>query len=82
MGLSKEQDESVVPQAPQSQDVATEKEHVPDHVERGPETDVGEQRVEIDPEVDKRVRRKLDLHVVPLVMALYLLAFLDRSNIG
>lgn len=36
----------------------------------------------IDPAMEKRVIRKLDLHVVPLVMALYLLAFLDRSNIG
>ncbi|KAL1621667.1 hypothetical protein SLS56_009065 [Neofusicoccum ribis] len=36
----------------------------------------------IDPAAEKRVVRKLDFHVVPLVMALYLLAFLDRSNIG
>ncbi|KAH9869405.1 hypothetical protein IAQ61_006611 [Plenodomus lingam] len=37
---------------------------------------------EIDPEVERRVRRKLDVHLVPLVGVLYLLAFLDRSNIG
>lgn len=37
---------------------------------------------EIDPVIEKRVRRKLDKHVVPLLSALYLLAFLDRSNIG
>ncbi|EUC51362.1 hypothetical protein COCMIDRAFT_79405 [Bipolaris oryzae ATCC 44560] len=37
---------------------------------------------EIDPVIAKRVRRKLDKHVVPLLAALYLLAFLDRSNIG
>jgi hypothetical protein len=37
---------------------------------------------EIDPVIEKRVRRKLDLHIVPLLSALYLLAFLDRSNIG
>lgn len=37
---------------------------------------------EIDPAIEKRVRRKLDLHLVPLLSALYLLAFLDRSNIG
>jgi len=36
----------------------------------------------IDPEVEKRVVRKLDRTVVPIVMALYLLAFLDRSNVG
>jgi sugar phosphate permease len=37
---------------------------------------------EIDPVIEKRVRRKLDMHIVPLLSALYLLAFLDRSNIG
>ncbi|OCL13385.1 MFS general substrate transporter [Glonium stellatum] len=36
----------------------------------------------VDPALEKRLVRKLDFHVVPLVMALYLLAFLDRSNIG
>jgi hypothetical protein len=37
---------------------------------------------QIDPEIEKRAVKKLDRTVVPLVMALYLLAFLDRSNIG
>ncbi|OAL01467.1 MFS general substrate transporter [Phaeosphaeriaceae sp. SRC1lsM3a] len=36
----------------------------------------------IDPIIESRVRRKLDTHLVPLLGALYLLAFLDRSNIG
>ncbi|KAI1388000.1 MFS general substrate transporter [Hypoxylon trugodes] len=36
----------------------------------------------IDPAVEKRVRRKIDRVLVPLVMGLYLVAFLDRSNIG
>lgn len=36
----------------------------------------------IDPEMEKRVVRKLDWNLVPLVMVLYLLSFLDRSNIG
>jgi hypothetical protein len=36
----------------------------------------------IDAELEKRVRRKLDRNLVPLLAALYLLAFLDRSNIG
>ncbi|RMZ72021.1 family metal ion transporter [Pyrenophora seminiperda CCB06] len=36
----------------------------------------------IDPEVEKRVVRKLDKNMVPLLAVLYLLAFLDRSNIG
>ena len=39
-------------------------------------------RIQIDPELERRVRRKLDWHIIPLVSALYLLAFLDRSNIG
>ncbi|KAH0493367.1 hypothetical protein TgHK011_000040 [Trichoderma gracile] len=40
------------------------------------------QRRSIDRQLERRVVRKLDLNLVPLVMALYLLAFLDRSNIG
>jgi sugar phosphate permease len=36
----------------------------------------------IDPVIEARVRRKLDWHLIPLLSALYLLAFLDRSNIG
>lgn len=39
-------------------------------------------QISIDPEMERRVRRKLDWHIIPLVSALYLLAFLDRSNIG
>ncbi|KAI1472231.1 putative MFS transporter [Daldinia caldariorum] len=36
----------------------------------------------IDPDLEKRVRRKIDRRLIPLVMGLYLVAFLDRSNIG
>lgn len=36
----------------------------------------------VDAALEQKVRRKLDWHVVPLVSALYLFAFLDRSNIG
>lgn len=36
----------------------------------------------IDPVIEARVRRKLDTHLVPLLGACYLLAFLDRSNVG
>ena len=32
---------------------------------------------EIDPVIDRRVKRKFDLHIVP-----WLLAFIDRSSIG
>ncbi|KAK9312823.1 major facilitator superfamily domain-containing protein [Lipomyces starkeyi] len=38
--------------------------------------------VHIDPVVQKRVVRKLDLNLMPLVVVLYLMSFLDRSNIG
>ncbi|KAI1770359.1 MFS general substrate transporter [Hypoxylon cercidicola] len=36
----------------------------------------------IDPVLERRVRRKIDYRLVPLVMGLYLVSFLDRSNIG
>ncbi|KAI2780379.1 putative MFS transporter [Daldinia loculata] len=36
----------------------------------------------IDPALEKRVRRKIDRRLIPLVMGLYLVSFLDRSNIG
>ena len=38
--------------------------------------------IRIDPEEEKRVVRKIDLRVMPLVTFLFLLSFLDRSNIG
>ncbi|KAH8666318.1 major facilitator superfamily transporter [Xylariales sp. PMI_506] len=37
---------------------------------------------DIDPELERRVVRKIDRVLVPLVTALYLMSFLDRSNIG
>ena len=37
---------------------------------------------EIDPEAEKRLLRKLDWRVVPMLWFLYMLAFLDRTNIG
>ncbi|QSZ33625.1 hypothetical protein DSL72_005193 [Monilinia vaccinii-corymbosi] len=36
----------------------------------------------VDAEIEKRVVRKLDKRLIPLVMLLYLLSYLDRSNIG
>ncbi|KAL8707525.1 MAG: hypothetical protein Q9220_007467 [cf. Caloplaca sp. 1 TL-2023] len=48
----------------------------------GVEVNGGQELHHVHPEVEKRVIRKLDFRVVPLVSALYLLAFLDRSNIG
>jgi hypothetical protein len=37
---------------------------------------------EIDLVIEKRLRRKLDRRVVGVLFLLYLVAFLDRSNIG
>lgn len=36
----------------------------------------------IDPTLDRRLNRKFDLHVVPWLFGLWLLAFIDRANIG
>lgn len=38
--------------------------------------------VDHDATADARVRRKLDLNMMPLFFVLYMLAFLDRGNIG
>ena len=37
---------------------------------------------DIDPIAEKKLLRKLDLRVVPVLWVLFLLAFLDRTNIG
>lgn len=37
---------------------------------------------QVAPDIERRVIRKMDLRIVPIVTALYVLAFLDRSNIG
>lgn len=34
------------------------------------------------PEEEKRMVRKMDLNIFPIVIALYILSFLDRVNIG
>ena len=39
-------------------------------------------RYDIDPEAEKRLLRKLDMRVVPVLWFLFMLAFLDRTNIG
>ncbi|KAI0078004.1 MFS transporter [Panus rudis PR-1116 ss-1] len=36
----------------------------------------------VDPEAEKRLVRRIDIRLVPASMAIYLLCFLDRSNIG
>lgn len=37
---------------------------------------------EISPTLDRRITRKFDTHIVPWLFGLWLLAFIDRSNIG
>ena len=41
-----------------------------------------EPAVPIDPAAERRLSIKIDLHVVPILFLLFLLAFLDRINIG
>lgn len=36
----------------------------------------------VDPIIEKRILRKLDLHLAPIFMSLYFLSYLNRSNIG
>ncbi|KAF2112012.1 major facilitator superfamily domain-containing protein [Lophiotrema nucula] len=39
-------------------------------------------RTEIPAELDKRITRKLDIRLMPWLFGMWLLAFIDRSNIG
>ncbi|KAL5362166.1 MFS general substrate transporter [Aspergillus floccosus] len=43
---------------------------------------VDEQLVAFTPLEEKRLLRKMDLHIMPILSILYLFAFLDRGNIG
>ncbi|KAK5715981.1 hypothetical protein LTR15_009806 [Elasticomyces elasticus] len=45
-------------------------------------TGVGAGIAETDPALDKLITRKLDYHILPWIFSLWLLAFIDRSNIG
>lgn len=36
----------------------------------------------IDPQLEKKVVHRLDRRIMPLLFGLWLLAFIDRSNIG
>ncbi|BFZ59822.1 hypothetical protein YB2330_000843 [Saitoella coloradoensis] len=48
----------------------------------GPDIATGDTEILIDPEAERRLLRKLDLHIIPVIMITYLVAFLDRANIG
>ncbi|KAJ5598014.1 hypothetical protein N7537_008098 [Penicillium hordei] len=77
MGFLERQElpEDVIQPAP---DEDVEKIAVPAHEEKPPAVTLPA----IDPELERRVVRKLDWHVPTLLGFFYLLAFLDRSNIG
>ncbi|CAF9912076.1 MAG: hypothetical protein GOMPHAMPRED_007546 [Gomphillus americanus] len=38
--------------------------------------------VELDPLLDRRITRKLDMHLLPWLFGIWFFAFIDRSNIG
>ncbi|KAI7225683.1 hypothetical protein KC330_g9068 [Hortaea werneckii] len=42
----------------------------------------GSSRLRSEPEGEARLRRKLDLYIIPTVFLLYLFCFIDRANIG
>ncbi|KAJ6261494.1 hypothetical protein Dda_4164 [Drechslerella dactyloides] len=47
--------------------------------EESPSVEAG---MALDPEVERRLVRRLDWNIIPVAMVLYMLAFLDRINIG
>ncbi|KAK4155594.1 major facilitator superfamily domain-containing protein [Chaetomidium leptoderma] len=55
-----------------------------DHTEKGrvAADQLGESQVQFDPKAEARLRRKLDLYVIPTIALLYLFCFIDRANIG
>lgn len=36
----------------------------------------------IPPDEERKLIRKMDMHIMPVLVALYLMSFLDRVNIG
>jgi hypothetical protein len=48
----------------------------------GAEWDEASLTVSIDPELEKKLVRKLDLFIIPVYVIIYIFSFLDRSDIG
>jgi hypothetical protein len=46
------------------------------------ESDEASLNVLIDPGLEKKLVRKLDLYIIPVYLIIYIFSFLDRSNIG
>lgn len=44
--------------------------------------EAGHTSLEMTPEEEKRLVRKMDIRIFPIVTILYFLSFLDRVNIG
>ena len=42
----------------------------------------GTSNIGIDPEAEKKLVRKMDMFILPVIFVTYVLSFLDRSNIG
>ena len=62
-------------------DVAAEKKDLT-LVEKGVSVVEDESEIYIDPVAEKKVLRKIDTFLVPLLTLVWLFAYLDRSNIG
>jgi len=84
MSLSKEVDTAVEMERVSSSDLDAEKAHATEHAERLSELadpDAGKSPEE-RAAIDRKLMRKVDLWLIPWLCLLYLLSFLDRSNIG
>lgn len=53
-----------------------------ENVAASPDGSGGDPAAAFSPAMQKRVLRKMDLRLIPMLALLYLLAFLDRGNIG
>lgn len=81
---SKAEDNSI-PEAAETKENATpaDSENDSGSLEDGSSGQGGNCRAQtLDAGLEKRLVRKMDWNLVPLVSVLYLLAFIDRSNIG
>ncbi|KAI7086206.1 hypothetical protein KC352_g40843, partial [Hortaea werneckii] len=84
MSLSKHEDTAVQMERVSSSDLEAEKAHATEHAERLSELadpDAGKSPEE-RAAIDRKLMRKVDLWLIPWLCLLYLLSFLDRSNIG
>lgn len=73
-------DVTTIPEKPQARQL--EKEDVDERSSASDTVTGGRSSIHIDPVAEKRVIRKCDYRVVPPLTVLFLLAFLDRTNIG